>query len=177
MAYVSRLSDYVRGGIAGQDLQEGLPATITNSGSVNELPVALAASTGQVNNVFIAFVPPDDFARPTEAGMYTARNFVQFDSNKAFTDPVQTRTYYEQGKSTLWNPTVASGERVLLQRGGTYAVPSGTFNDSATMRTPGTLVRVGANGRWDYTTDQAVSVGVVEEYNTANGVLIFTLWH
>ena len=108
--------------------------------------------------------------------MYTASNLAQIDPQSGFGDPVYTTTQYQVGKSVLWNPTLVSGELGLLMRGGTYAVPSGTFNDSANIRVPGAMVRVNG-GKWDYTTTESQAVGIVEEYNTVNGVLIFTLWH
>jgi hypothetical protein len=109
--------------------------------------------------------------------MYTAGYLAQIDPNSGYADPIYTTTQYQVGKSTLWNPTLKSGELGLAHRGGTYAVPSGTFVDSAPIRVPGALIKVGAGNKWDVTTDNSVAVGMVEEYNTVNGVLIFSLWH
>jgi len=108
--------------------------------------------------------------------MYTASNLAKIDPYSGYADPIDTTTQYKVGKSTLWNPTLGSGELGLYMRGGTYAVPSGAFNDSATIRTPGTLIRVNG-GKWDYTSTESQAVGIVEEYNTVNSVLVFTLWH
>ncbi len=178
MAYQARLSDYVRGGVLGADLQEGVPVTFTQSGAVNnELPTLVGATTNMVNNVGILFKGPDDFARPTDARMYTANRLATIDPSTGFGNPVYTTTLYNVGKSTLWNPTLVSGEQGLLMRGGTYAVPSGTFIDSAAIRVPGAMVRVGAGTKWEVTSTQSEAVGVVEEYNYTNAVLIFTLWH
>ena len=177
MAYQARLSDYVRGGVVvDATLQEGVPVVLTTSGARNELPGITAAGTNQVNQIGILFKNPDDFPRPTDARMYTASNLAQIDPQSGFGDPVYTTTQYQVGKSVLWNPTLVSGELGLLMRGGTYAVPSGTFNDSANIRVPGAMVRVNG-GKWDYTTTESQAVGIVEEYNTVNSVLIFTLWH
>jgi len=178
MAYVSRLSDYVRGGVVvDASLQEGVPVTFTQSGVRNELPGITAASVGMVNNVGILIVPPDDFVRPTDSRMYTVGKLSQIDPSTGYHDPVYTITTYNVGKSVLWNPTLASGELGLVQRGGTYAVPNGTFVDTASIRVPGAMIKVGAGDKWDVTTSQTDAVGVVEEYNTVNGVLVFTLWH
>ncbi len=178
MAYVSRLSDYVRGGVVGETLQEGVPVTFTQSGVRNELPVIMGASTNAVNNIGILFVGPDQFARPTDSRMYTVGALAQISPSTGYGDPIQTGiTTYSVGKSVLWNPTLASGELGLVHRGGTYAVPSGTFIDSASIRVPGAMVRVGAGSKWEVTATQAEAVGIVEEYNTVNAVLIFSLWH
>ncbi len=178
MAYVARLSDYVRGGVLiDATLQEGVPVTFTQSGVKNELPGITAASANMVNNVGILFKGPDDFSRPTDSRMYTASKLATIDPNSGYADPIYTTTQYNVGKSTLWNPTLVSGELGLVQRGGTYAVPSGTFNDTAAIRVPGAMVKVGTGTKWDVTSTQSEAVGVVEEYNTVNGVLIFTLWH
>lgn len=176
MAYTARLSDYVRGGILGQSLQEGLAVTFTQSGTVNELPIIIGASTGMVNNVGILLKGPDDFPRPTDSRMYTASRLATIDPNTGFGDPVNTLTTYNVGKSTLWNPTLVSGEQGLLARGGTYAVPSGTFVDSAGIKVPGAMIKVTGN-KWDVTTSQTDAIGVTEEYNYTNGMLLFTLWH
>lgn len=177
MAYQARLSDYVRGGVVvDASLQEGVPVVLTQSGVRNELPGITAAGTNQVNNVGILFKGPDDFPRPTDARMYTASNLAQINPNSGYGDPIDTTTVYRVGKSVLWNPTLVSGELGLFARGGTYAVPSGTFNDSANIRVPGAMIRVNG-GKWDVTTTQSEAVGMVEEYNTVNSVLVFTLWH
>jgi hypothetical protein len=109
--------------------------------------------------------------------MYTASRLAQIDPSSGYGNPVYTTTMYNVGKSTLWNPTLVSGEQGLVKRGGTYAVPSGAFIDSAGIRVPGAMIKVGSGTKWDVTTSQTDAVGVVEEYNTVNGVLIFTLWH
>lgn len=179
MAYEARLSDYVRGGVViDASLQEGVPVTITQSGVRNELPGITAASVGMVNNVGILFVGPDQFSRPTDARMYTVGKLAQIDPSTGYHDPINTGiTTYNVGKSTLWNPTLTSGELGLLKRGGTYAVLSGAFIDGAAIRVPGAMIKVGAGTKWDVTVSQSDAVGMVEEYNTVNGVLIFTLWH
>lgn len=176
MAYVSRLSDVVRGVVAGANMQEGLAVRLTQSGLLNELPVAELATAGETTNVFVLMAAVDDFPRPTPAGMYTAPAVRKFPINSAYTEPLRTNEQtYEVGMSVLWNPTIPSGARALAHRGGTYAVPSGAFIDSANIRVPGNKVKVGTNGRWEYTAIETDAVGYVEEYNTQNEVLIFTL--
>lgn len=178
MAYVARLSDYVRGGVVvDATMQEGVPVTLTQSGARNELPGLTAASANQVNQVFILFKGPDDFSRPTDSRMYTASPTATINPYSGYGDPIDTTTQYKVGKSVLWNPTLVSGELGLAHRGGTYAVPSGTFNNSAAIRVPGALIKVASGNKWDVTTTQSEAVGMVEEYNTVNGVLIFSLWH
>jgi|SwirhirootsSR3_FD_contig_71_66523_length_1563_multi_3_in_0_out_0_2 hypothetical protein len=179
MAYQARLSDYVRGGVVvDASLTEGTPVTFTQSGVRNELPNITAATAGMVNNVGILMVGPDQFPRPTDARMYTVGRLSQIDPSTGYHDPINSNiTTYNVGKSVLWNPTVASGELALVMRGGSYAVLSGQFTDSAAIRVPGAMIKVGTGPKWEVTTSQTDAVGVVEEYNTVNGVLIFTLWH
>ncbi len=179
MAYVARLADYVRGGVVGESMQEGLAVRLTTSGAGlrNELPVLMKASQNQVNQIGIVIKNPDDFARPTLEGMYTAPARVTFNQNTGFSDPVRTETNYLVGKSVLWNPTLVSGELALMMRGGTFAVPSGAYIMSANILIPGNMVRVGTGGLWEYTATEAQAVGIVEEFNVINQVLVFTLWH
>lgn len=179
MAYVARLADYVRGGVVGESMQEGLAVKLTTSGAGlrNELPVIMKASQNQVHNIGIVIKNPDDFARPTLEGMYTATYKTVFNRNSGYADPVRTETNYLVGKSTLWNPTLVSGELGLFMRGGTFAVPSGAYIMSANILVPGNMVRVGSGGLWEYTATEAEAVGMVEEFNAVNQVLIFTLWH
>lgn len=179
MAYVARLADFVRGGVVGEQMQEGLAVKLTTSGAGlrNELPVLMKASQNNVNQIGIVIKSPDDFARPTLDGLYIARDRVVFNQNTGFSDPVRTETNYSVGKSTLWNPTLVSGELALMMRGGTFAVPSGAYIMSANILVPGNMIRVGTGGLWEYTATEAEAVGIVEEFNVANKVLIFTLWH
>lgn len=181
MAYVARLPDYSRGGVIGESMTEGTAVKLTTSGTGvrNELPVIMKASQNQVNNIGIVIVPPDDFSRPTDSTLYTATKSTVVHPNSAsgWNDPSRTRTLYDVGKSTLWNPTLASGELGLVMRGGTFAVPSGLFIMSANIKVPGNMVRVGTGGLWEYTATEAEAVGMVEEFNAVNQVLIFTLWH
>lgn len=179
MAYVARLADYVRGGVVGESMQEGLAVKLTTSGLGvhNELPVFMKASQNNVNQVGIVFKSPDDYARPTLEGMYTVRSTAIRNQYGGFSEPVKTETYYTVGKSTLWNPTLVSGELALMMRGGTFAVPSGAYIQSDNIRIPGSMIRVGTGGLWEYTATEAQAVGAVEEYNSVNDVLIFTLWH
>lgn len=177
MAYVARLSDYVRGGVVASNMQEGLAVVVAASGQRNELPNLAQAPASSVHNVFILFKNPDDFARPTDAAMYTAPGVRVVNLNLGFQEPIKTSTVYNVGKSVLWNPTLVSGELGQAHRGGTYAVPAGTFVDVTAIKVPGSLIAVGANGQWITTTDKTIAVGMVEEYNTVNEVLIFSLWH
>ncbi len=177
MAYVARLADYVRGGVVGETMQEGLAVKLTNSGVRNELPFLMKAAQNNVNQIGIVFKSPDDFPRPTLDGMYTVGNTAIRNQYGGFSEPVKTETYYQVGKSTLWNPTLVSGELALMMRGGTFAVPSGVYIMSDNIRIPGSMIRVGTGGLWEYTSTESQAVGETEEFNAVNNVLIFTLWH
>lgn len=175
MAYVSRLADYVRGGVVGEQMLEGTAVKLTTSGVHNDLPVLMKASQNQTKNIGILIKGPDDFARPTLEGMYTANPSQVINWNQGYTTPVRTETNYLVGKSVLWNPTLVSGELGLMMRGGTFAVPSGVYVMSADIRVPGNMIRVTTGGLWEYTATEAEAVGFVEEYQPALDVLIFTL--
>lgn len=175
MAYVSRLADYVRGGVVGESMQEGVAVKLTTSGVHNDLPVLMKASQNQTRNVGIVIKGPDDFSRPTLEGMYTASPLQVINWNTGFGTPVRTETNYLVGKSVLWNPTLVSGELALMMRGGTFAVPSGAYIMSDNIRIPGNMIRVGTGGLWEYTATESQSIGFVEEYNPTLDVLIFTL--
>lgn len=176
MAYVSRLSDVVKPGVVGESLQEGKAVRVTTSGVHNDLPVLMTATSGEVSNVYVLFQAVDNFERPTDAGLYTANWNASISRTTGFGNPVDTnKTYYRVGKSTLWDPTLLSGELGQAHRGGTYAVPEGAYVDSANIKVPGNKIKVSNLGRWEYTSSESDAVGVVDEYNTANSVLIFTL--
>src|SRR5688572_8539431 len=152
MAYVSRLSDVVRGGYASEDMQEGRAVRLTESGSFsgrNELPAFAPATAGTTTNVFCLMAAVDDFPRPTKKSMYTTTGlrFVNYD--EGYSDPIRNDgDVYQVGMSVLWNPTIPSGALALGHRGGTYAVPSGAYVESANIRVPGNMIAVGADGRW-----------------------------
>ena len=172
MAHVSRLSDVVIPAEVAVSVQEGLAVQIAGDGDHGLPRLTLAASGARVN-VFIAFVPPDQFSRPTENTMYTAPWYNQM--SDSYNEPVTTRTVYEVGKSTLRNPTMASGELCQAHRGGTYMVPSGTFVDAGNIRVKGTRIKVGANGQWAETSSDSDAVGFSEGFDTVDQVLILTL--
>lgn len=177
MAYVSRFSDVVKPAVAGESIQEGRAVSLGASGVRRDLAVAMLAASGVISNVYVAMVPPDDYARPTDSRLYTMGNTLNFNqwSNTAYSDPVHTSTLYDVGKSALWNPTLLSGELLQAHRGGSYAVPSGAYVDSAAIKVPGAKIAVTTSGQWIATANEGNAVGTVDEYNAANGVLIFTL--
>lgn len=179
MAYVARLPDYSRGGVVGEAMTEGMAVVLATSGTGvrNELPVIMKAAQNNVNQIGIVIVPPDDFARPTISTLYTARNRQTLNPNTGYGDPTNTWTLYNVGKSTLWNPTLASGELGLVMRGGTFAVASGCYIMSAAILVPGSMIRVGTGGLWETTSTESQAVGIVEEFSAANQVLVITLWH
>lgn len=178
MAFVSKLSDNVRPGVVGETLQEGRAVQATQSGVRNELTVWMTATANATKNVYCLMATPDRFQRPTLAGMYTAPMLTQLPQANNINNwqlPMESGVYYLKGKSTFENPTLTSGELGQGHRGGTYAVPSGAFIDSVGIKVPGALVRVGVSGMWQVTTNEAEAVGIVEEYQTLNGHLYFTL--
>ena len=177
MAYVSRLSDVVRGVRVAGNFQEGLAVRLAAGAVVkSDLPSAHLATAGETANVFILIASPDDFARPTRKDFYTAPTSVVMDRNSGYADPIRNLgDQYLVGMSVLWNPTIPSGAVATAQRGGTYAVPSGAYVDSANIKVPGNKIKVGASGKWEYTATESETVGYTEEFNTSLGVLIFSL--
>lgn len=168
MAYQSMQSTFVTGGVAGEDFVEGIAVEISASGLHQELPTVMVADANSMN-VFVALVPPDMFPRPTPMGMFRRPDYMEGpDPRNAFeftVDSGQYGTYYNIGPSMLEEPTVYSGYIVQLHKGGAYAVTANCFVDSADIKVPGALIKVGTDGKWEYTADASVAVGYVREYN------------
>lgn len=176
MAYLSRFSDVIKPVIAGADLVEGTAVKIIASGGdQTQLPKVIAATPGEVHNVYVVMAAQDDFSRPTEEGMYTADWKKVLPYTTGYGNPVHTRTTYDIAKSLLWSPTIKSGERTQAHRGTTVAVPSDCYVDSAGIKVPGARIKVGSAGLWEVTSTESETVGTVDEYNPVNAVLIFTL--
>lgn len=164
------------GGVASSTIAEGRAVKITQSGTRGDLPVVTYASANDVTGVYVAFFPPDNFARPTPASMYTAPYYTNYraGSDSVYGNPVDTDDMYRIPRS-MWNaPSVYSGELVALHAG-RVGIQDGAFHDSAAIRVPGSWVRVGASGMWQTTSTQAEVVGYVERYDVDNGVLYVTL--
>jgi hypothetical protein len=179
MAHISRLSDYVKGGVAQDTILEGLFVTATVSGIREELPNVRLAASGTTWPVYVAIVPPDNFARPTDSRMYTAGKLLVFrqDVNTGWADPVVNATYYPQGLSTYEAPTAVSGMLLQLHRDTTVTLTSGCFIDAAGIRVNDALVKVAddGTGRAQLTTNAAVAVGWVEEYDADRKYLTITV--
>lgn len=177
MAHVARLSDVVKGGVVGESLKEGAPVKMTTSGIHNDLPVLMKADQNAVKNVYCLMAVPDQFERPTDGDLYKAPWYTKLPRETGYSEPVETgKTYYKVGKSLLRNPTLTSGELGQAHRGGTYAVPSGVFVDSANIRVPGNFIKVGATNLWEYTATESEACGQVDWYDPADGYLYFTLY-
>lgn len=177
MAYISRLSDHVDGGVAQDTIWEGTFVTISQSGvsTGSSLPAVRIAASGTVYPVFVAIVPPDNFARPTNSLMYTATYTatLRSDVNTGWDNPVDSYTFYRQGMSTLENPVATSGMLLQLHRGTTVTLTSGNWISSANIKVPGALVKVAddGTGRAQYTTLQSEAIGYIEEYDGAKQYL------
>ena len=175
MAYEARLCDLHIPVIMGEDLQEGRPVQVSISGAVNDLPKVIKASNTQVHNVYAIMAAVDNFPRPTETGWFTADWYKVQDFDSGYADPIDSgKTYYRTGPSTLRNPTLQSGWRAVAVRGGTVAVPSGTFVMDANIKTPGAGVKVGSTNLWEYTSTAGEIVATVDRYyeDTATLVII-----
>ena len=176
MAYLATNADVSLPVIMGSDLLEGTAVQVSISGAVNDLPKVIAATAGAVRNVFVVMAAVDDFSRPTDSAMYTAGWNTQIQFTSGYGDPVRSnKTYYMTGKSTLWNPTLASGERAVAHRGTTFAIPSGAYVQSTDIKTPGTRVKVGTGGLWEATTSDADTVGLVRKFIPTTDVVVILL--
>ena len=173
MAFVSMGSTHVTGAVAGQDITEGYCVELSVSGIHADLPTALVAASG-AKNVFIAIMSPDQFPRPTPAGMFARpwnssinpRNATEF-----LIDSGQRGPYYLISPSLLTAPVIASGWMLQCHKGGAYTLQAGAFHDSASIRSAGATVCVGASGKLAYSTSNVV--GYVREYR--DGKLIVVL--
>jgi hypothetical protein len=176
MAYEARLSDVHLPVIMGEDLQEGRPVQVSISGAVNDLPKAIKASSTQVHNVYAIMAAVDDFSRPTKAGWFTVGWNTTIDFDSGYADPIDSSvTSYRTGPSTLRNPTLKSGWRAVAVRGGTVAVPSGTFVMDANIKTPGAGVKVGSTNLWEYTATAGEIVATVDRYHDDTATLFLII--
>lgn len=176
MAHVSILDDAI-GAVAGESIVEGRLVTITASGAHRDLPVALLAASGTSHDVYMAFAVPDQFPRPTPAGMFLFPDNTSLNPRSA-TDRFLTTDYETAwliGPSVLPTVTIASGWRVALHRGGYYKLMSGEFNDTTGIRTNGAKIRVGASGKVEYDLAGTQAIGQVREYNNFDGSLTVTI--
>jgi hypothetical protein len=164
MAFVSMQSVHITGGVAGQDIVEGLAVVMSASGLHGDLPTVMIASSGS-KNVFVALIPPDQYPRPTPKGMF-ARNWYQRinprNAEEFLIDTGQRGPFYLVGPSLLTEPTAYSGWVLELHKGGAYTLTSGNFVDSANIRVNGNTVAVGAGGKFVYSTSNVV--GYVREW-------------
>lgn len=177
MAYVSLASALVLGGVAGESMQEGRAVTLNASGLHNDLPTVLLASSGSVD-VWVVMATPDNFPRPTLSTLFSYPSTTAFPRASTVTadgNLIESRTFYTVGPSVLENPTLASGWKVQLHRGGAYTIPSGAYVDTATIRNAGAHLRVVANGQFAYAAaGHSETVGFVREW-LSDGRLTFHL--
>lgn len=176
--HVSVLSDVVKGGITSDAILEGLAVVLSNSGVASnpDLPTIVLAGAND-SPVYILEAAPDNFPRPVDSRQYTATWYTTLGSEDGdFSEPLETVTLYRVGMSNLDNPTVPSGVRALVHRGGRYTVPAACFTDSADIRNPDAYIVVGANGKWEYSASKTNAVGQVVEYDASTGSLVFELW-
>jgi hypothetical protein len=177
MAHVSILDDAV-GAVAGESIPEGRIVTINASGVHRDLPVAMLAASGTTTNIFMAFAVPDQFPRPTPAGMFLFNDTTSLNPRDTTLHSLTTdfETAYLIGPSVLSSPTMISGWLVALHRGGYYKLLSGEYNAvDSRIRTNGAKVRVGANGMVEYDAGGTQSIGFVREYNHFDGSITVTI--
>lgn len=185
MSYVSMGSTIVLGGVAGQAMQEGRAVQFAPSGLHRDLPTVLLASAG-ATDVFVVLATPDMLPRPTLPELFQYQNeytgWTQLgaglpDPRTATEDYLNyndQRLRYNVGPSVMSNPTIASGWKVQLHRGGAYTLSSGTFTDVTAIRVQGSAVKVAASGIFVHATNMADSaVALVREYRNGNLVIVW----
>jgi hypothetical protein len=158
--------------IVASDITEGKFVKLSQSGQRNDVATAVQASANDVIGVYVAFMPPDNFTRPTPRSLYKApwyRNWNVLNGN-SYGNPSETETYDRIPRSMWREPTVTSGELVALHRG-VIGLTSGAFHDSAAIKVQGAWVRVGASGMAQVTTTASEVIAAVRHYDAANGVL------
>lgn len=176
MAYLARLTENVEQGIAQDTIHEGSWVTMSISGIRGELSNVRLAASGVVYPAFIALVPPDNFARPTNSLMYTAtpNATIRSDVNTGWGNPVDTYTMYRQGPASFEHPVLVSGMLTQLYGdGATITLTSGNFVDSASIKVPGALIKPAddGSGRTQFANAQAQATGRVREYDATRGYL------
>jgi len=179
MAYETLQSLRVLGGVASETIPEGRFVVASQSGIHEDLPNVALAGSGAVN-VWVALVPPDNFDRPTPAGLFTARDYSTINPRNATgfdgQSFIQTQTFYNIGPSVLDNPTATSGWKLQLHRGGAYTVPISWFVDHPSLRVPFTRIRCAGGGSGAVAASNEAAIGEILEYNTARDEITFTLY-
>lgn len=180
MAYISRLSENIYGGVAQDTIVEGSWVVPSTSGIRGDLRNVQLAASGTTYPAFIAIVPPDNFGRPTNKLMYTAtfQATIRADVNTGWSDPVDNYTIYRKGLSSFEAPVLASGMLCqLIGDNGTVTLTSGNIVDSANIKVPGALVKPAddGTGRTQYTAVKSEATGYVEQYDATRGYLTIVI--
>lgn len=159
-------------------MTEGVAVKLAASGLHNDLPTVLKATVGDVD-VFCVMATPDEFPRPTPSTLFSypaSSTFPRASTITADQNQIDSRTWYNIGPSMLENPTLASGWKVQIHKGGAYHLPSGTFVDTTTIRSAGAHVKVAGSGLWTYAAaNDSARVGYVREYNPSDGSIVIVL--
>ncbi len=161
-----------RQGVAASTIVEGRAVVVGASGIRNDLPTVSYAAANTTQGVYVAFFPPDDFARPTYADMYTVPGIRSYNLVDAglYGDPTFDKMQYLVPRSMWLEPAAYSGELVALHRG-KIGITAGCFVDSADIKVPGAMIAVGASGMFTHTNTANHCVGIVDSYQAATGVL------
>jgi hypothetical protein len=169
MAHEAKLSTNVRAAVAGATIQEGRIVNLTVSGVREDLPTAVLAVSGTRFNTYVAFVPPDNFGRPTPGTLYGSVRTGTLYESSAWGNFTETDTFYRTGLSTLENPYLVSGYGLLAKAGGIYTVPSGCVVVSSNLKVVGNLAKVAddGTGRFEYTTTDSLALAKVVDYDPA----------
>ena len=177
MAHVNTASRWIRPAVAGELIQEGRLVRLAASGVHNDLAVAMLAASGTSKNVYVAFVPPDNFPRPTPVQFYNnPAGIVTLNETGTFGDFVEANTtFYHAGLSTLENPFMPSGYLLQAHQDTIVSVPSGCIVANASLKTVGSLAKVSddGTGRFELTTNDAVAVAKVVDWNPSTDMYTF----
>jgi len=165
-----------RQGVAATTIVEGRAVVVGASGVRNDLPNVTYAAANTTQGVYVAFFPPDNFARPTPRDMYTAPYIQSYNVNNAnlYGNPSMTQTMDLVPRSQWKEPAAYSGELVALHWG-KIGITSGCFVSSADIKIPGNKVKVAGSGLFEYTASSNI-VGEVDRYDAVTETLYLILY-
>lgn len=165
-----------RQGVAATTIVEGRAVVVGASGVRNDLPNVTYAAANTTQGVYVAFFPPDNFARPTPRDMYTAPYIQSYNVNNAnlYGNPSMTQTIDLVPRSQWKEPSAYSGELVALHWG-KVGITSGCFVDSANIKIPGNKVKVAGSGLFEYTASTNI-VGEIDRYDAMTETLYLILY-
>jgi len=186
---INKHSDII-GVVTKQSIPEGRMVILTTPGdtygfgSRGDLPgIRLPATSAEAAKAkYVAIFAQDNRSLPIYQPMptydYNLRDGWGVDSDNV---PIAGATIYLTHPGNMIGQTIPSGELAVAHGGGVYTVPSGYYNYSADLETPGEYLEalniaddtLAEAGKLSYIATLAGSVAIVERYNSTTGALQF----